>query len=106
VVWCKSLSPNASLSSNRGDDYGGFQDNKIQLQQNLSLEFLKLHQFLHNKEKDILNDLRDEGKLLNEEMEVNLNQIQEQCLVAKDMLATIQARMEQQNSFDFLTVRF
>lgn len=67
------------------------------------MEFLKLHQFLHNKEKDILNDLRDEGKLLNEEMEVNLNQIQEQCLVAKDMLATIQARMEQQNSFDFLT---
>ncbi|XP_021039477.1 E3 ubiquitin-protein ligase TRIM69 isoform X2 [Mus caroli] len=97
----------ASVSQNNSERcyccLQGFQDNKIQLQQNLSLEFLKLHQFLHNKEKDILNDLRDEGKVLNEEMEVNLNQIQEQCLVAKDMLATIQARMEQQNSFDFLT---
>nr|XP_042132040.1 E3 ubiquitin-protein ligase TRIM69 isoform X2 [Peromyscus maniculatus bairdii] len=80
----------------------GFQDNKIQLQQHLSLEFLKLHQFLHNKEKDILNDLRDEGKVLNEEMELNLNQIQEQCLLAKDMLINIQTRMEQQNPFNFL----
>nr|AAL41031.1 ring finger-B box-coiled coil transcription factor [Mus musculus] len=92
-----------SLRTIQKDAISAYKDNKIQLQQNLSLEFLKLHQFLHNKEKDILNDLRDEGKLLNEEMEVNLNQIQEQCLVAKDMLATIQARMEQQNSFDFLT---
>lgn len=96
----------ASLSSNRGDDYGGFQDNKIQLQQQLSLEFLKLHQFLHNKEKDILNELRNEGKVLSEEMEANLNQLQEQCLLARDMLANIQTRIEQQNPFDFLKVRF
>ncbi|XP_028640814.1 E3 ubiquitin-protein ligase TRIM69 [Grammomys surdaster] len=92
-----------SLRTMQKDAISAYKDNKIQLQQNLSLEFLKLHQFLHNKEKDILNDLRDEGKVLNEEMEVNLNQIQEQCLLAKDMLANIQARMEQQNSFDFLT---
>ncbi|GAB1286805.1 E3 ubiquitin-protein ligase TRIM69 [Apodemus speciosus] len=92
-----------SLRTMQKDAIAAYKDNKIQLQQNLSLEFLKLHQFLHNKEKDILNDLRDEGKVLNEEMEVNLNQIQEQCLLAKDMLANIQARMEQQNSFDFLT---
>jgi tripartite motif-containing protein 69 len=39
-------------------------------------------------------------------MELNLNQLQEQCLLAKDMLESIQTRMEQQNSFDFLKVRF
>ncbi|XP_058521330.1 E3 ubiquitin-protein ligase TRIM69 isoform X3 [Ochotona princeps] len=70
--------------------------------QHVSLEFLKLHQFLHSKEKDILNQLREEGKTLNEEMEMNLNQLHEQCLLAKDMLVSIQVRMEQQNSFDFL----
>lgn len=69
------------------------------------MEFLKLHQFLHNKEKAILNELREEGKALNEEMELNMNKLEEQGLLAKDMLVSIQTRMEQQNSFDFLKVR-
>ncbi|EGV97185.1 Tripartite motif-containing protein 69 [Cricetulus griseus] len=94
-----------SLRNMQKDAIAAYKDNKIQMQQYLSLEFLKLHQFLHNKEKDILNELRDEGKVLNEEMELNLNQLQEQCLLAKDMLMNIQARMEQ-NSFNFLKVRF
>ncbi|XP_019688085.3 E3 ubiquitin-protein ligase TRIM69 isoform X6 [Felis catus] len=80
----------------------GFQENKLHLQQHISLEFLKLHQFLHSKEKNILNELREEGKALNEEMELNLNQLQEQCLLAKEMLVSIQTRMEQQDPFDFL----
>ncbi|XP_047717292.1 E3 ubiquitin-protein ligase TRIM69 isoform X5 [Prionailurus viverrinus] len=80
----------------------GFQENKLHLQQHISLEFLKLHQFLHSKEKNILNELREEGKALNEDMELNLNQLQEQCLLAKEMLVSIQARMEQQDPFDFL----
>ncbi|XP_076983837.1 E3 ubiquitin-protein ligase TRIM69 isoform X3 [Tamandua tetradactyla] len=92
----------ASLSNYYGDDHGGFQENKLHLQQHISLEFLKLHQFLHSKEKEVLNDLREEGKALNEEMELNLNQLQEQCLLAKEMLVSIQARLEQQNAFDFL----
>nr|4NQJ_A Chain A, E3 ubiquitin-protein ligase TRIM69 [Homo sapiens]4NQJ_B Chain B, E3 ubiquitin-protein ligase TRIM69 [Homo sapiens]4NQJ_C Chain C, E3 ubiquitin-protein ligase TRIM69 [Homo sapiens] len=77
-------------------------ENKLHLQQHVSMEFLKLHQFLHSKEKDILTELREEGKALNEEMELNLSQLQEQCLLAKDMLVSIQAKTEQQNSFDFL----
>ncbi|XP_020756410.1 E3 ubiquitin-protein ligase TRIM69 isoform X1 [Odocoileus virginianus] len=80
----------------------GFQENKLHLQRHISLEFLKLHQFLHSKEKDLLSELREEGKALNEEMELNLSHIQEQCLLAKEMLMSIQARMEQQNPFDFL----
>lgn len=103
--WCGPLSPSASLSNCYGDDHGDFQENKLHLQQHISLEFLKLHQFLHSKEKDILNELWEEGKALKEEMELNLNQLQEQNLLAKDMLVSIQARMDQQNSFDFLKVR-
>ncbi|XP_051039499.1 E3 ubiquitin-protein ligase TRIM69 isoform X1 [Phodopus roborovskii] len=97
-----SLKELQSLRTMQKDAIAAYKDNKIQLQQHLSLEFLKLHQFLHNKEKDILNDLRNEGKVLNEEMEMNLNQLQEQCLLAKDMLMNIQTRMEQQNPFNFL----
>ncbi|XP_073068367.1 E3 ubiquitin-protein ligase TRIM69 isoform X2 [Manis javanica] len=84
------------------DAIAAYKENKLHLQKHISLEFLKLHQFLHNKEKDILNELQEEGKALNEEMELNLNQLQDQCLLAKEMLASIQTWMEQQNSFDFL----
>lgn len=103
--WCGSSPPSASLSNYHGDDCGGFQENKLHLQQHISLEFLKLHQFLHSKEKNILNELREEGKALNEEMELSLNHLQEQCLLAKGMLVSIQAQMEQQNPFYFLKVR-
>lgn len=103
--WCGPPSPRASLRNYLGDDNGGFQDNKLHLQQHISVEFLKLHQFLHGKEKDLLNELREEGKVLNEEMEMNLSQLQEQYLFVKEMLVSIQARMEEQNSFTFLKVR-
>ncbi|XP_008709062.2 E3 ubiquitin-protein ligase TRIM69-like [Ursus americanus] len=91
-----------SLKNTQKDAIAAYKENKLHLQQHISLEFLKLHQFLHSKEKNILNELREEGKALNEEMELNLNQFQEQCLLAKEMLVSIQARMEQQNPFDFL----
>ncbi|XP_004408734.1 PREDICTED: E3 ubiquitin-protein ligase TRIM69 isoform X2 [Odobenus rosmarus divergens] len=91
-----------SLKNMQKDAIAAYKENKLHLQQHISLEFLKLHQFLHSKEKNILNELREEGKALNEEMELNLSQLQEQCLLAKEMLVSIQARMEQQNPFDFL----
>ncbi|XP_032712505.1 E3 ubiquitin-protein ligase TRIM69 isoform X2 [Lontra canadensis] len=91
-----------SLKNMQKDAIAAYKENKLHLQQHISLEFLKLHQFLHSKEKNILNELREEGKALNEEMELNMNQLQEQCLLAKEMLMSIQARMEQQNPFEFL----
>ncbi|XP_036299463.2 E3 ubiquitin-protein ligase TRIM69 isoform X1 [Pipistrellus kuhlii] len=100
--WCGPPSPRASLRNYLSDDHGGFQESKLHLQQHISVEFLKLHQFLHGKEKDILNELRDEGKALSEEMELNLKQLQEQYLLAKDMMVSVQARMDEQNSFNFL----
>ncbi|XP_016067413.1 PREDICTED: E3 ubiquitin-protein ligase TRIM69 isoform X1 [Miniopterus natalensis] len=91
-----------SLRDMQKDAIVAYKENKLHLQQHISLEFLKLHQFLHGKEKDILNELREDGKALNEEMELNLNQLQEQCLLVKEMLVSIQARMEEQDSFNFL----
>ncbi|XP_074091400.1 E3 ubiquitin-protein ligase TRIM69 isoform X2 [Macrotis lagotis] len=77
-------------------------EKKLHLQQNINLEFLKLHQFLHNKEKQFLTDLQEMGKKLDDEMEKNVNQLQEQCVLAKEMLVDIQVQMEQHNPFDFL----
>ncbi|XP_014920305.2 E3 ubiquitin-protein ligase TRIM69 isoform X1 [Acinonyx jubatus] len=91
-----------SLKNMQKDAIAAYKENKLHLQQHISLEFLKLHQFLHSKEKNILNELREEGKALNKDMELNLNQLQEQCLLAKEMLVSIQARMEQQDPFNFL----
>ncbi|XP_006831938.1 PREDICTED: E3 ubiquitin-protein ligase TRIM69 [Chrysochloris asiatica] len=91
-----------SLRNMQTDAIAAYKENKLHLQQHISLEFLKLHQFLHGKEKEVLSELREEGKALNEEMELNLNQLQEQCLLTKEMLVSIQTRMEQQNAFDFL----
>ncbi|XP_007534170.1 E3 ubiquitin-protein ligase TRIM69 isoform X1 [Erinaceus europaeus] len=91
-----------SLKNMQKDAIAAYKENKLQLQQHISLEFLKIHQFLHNKEKDILNELREEGKALSEEMEQNLNELQDQYLFAKEMLMRIQSQMDQQNSFDFL----
>ncbi|KAM4829030.1 E3 ubiquitin-protein ligase TRIM69 [Thomomys bottae] len=91
-----------SLRNMQKDAIADSKENKGHLQQHISLEFLKLHQFLHSKEKDILNDLREEWNVLSEEMEQNLKQLQDQCLLAKDMLVSIKTRMEQQDPFDFL----
>ncbi|KAM5338444.1 telomere repeats-binding bouquet formation protein 2 isoform 2-T2 [Glossophaga mutica] len=91
-----------ALRNMQKDAIADYKENKLHLQQHISLEFFKLHQFLQCKETDILNELWEEGKALNEEMELNVNQLQEQYVLVKDMLLSIQARMEQQNPFDFL----
>ncbi|XP_054557124.1 E3 ubiquitin-protein ligase TRIM69 isoform X2 [Talpa occidentalis] len=75
---------------------------ELQSLRNMQKDAIAAYKFLHSKEKDILNDLREEGKALSDEMELNLNQLQEQCRLAKDLLMSIQTQMEQQNSFDFL----
>lgn len=77
----------------------------MQFQYHISLEFLKLHQFLHGKEKMYINQLKEEGEILLQEMEANLNKLQDQTQSAKDTLVCIQARLYQQNSAGFLKVR-
>uniref|UniRef100_A0A0P6J8I6 Tripartite motif-containing protein 69 isoform a n=2 Tax=Heterocephalus glaber TaxID=10181 RepID=A0A0P6J8I6_HETGA len=91
-----------SLRNKQKDAIASCKEEKVHLQEHVSLEFLKLHQFLHNKEKDIVKALQEEGRALSEEMELSLNQLQQQVLHAKDMLASIKTRMEQQNTFEFL----
>lgn len=91
-----------SLRDMQSDAIEAYKENKMELQKHITLEFLKLHQFLHSREKVLLSKLQEEGKALNEEMELNLNQLQEQCVLATEMMASIQTRIEQQNSFDFL----
>ncbi|XP_025042987.2 E3 ubiquitin-protein ligase TRIM69 [Pelodiscus sinensis] len=77
--------------------------NKFNLQQHISLEFLKLHQFLHGREKRLMNELQEEGKTLLLEMEANLNKLQEKWHRAKETVLRIQSRLYQHTSINFLT---
>lgn len=85
--------------------YVYFQEHSLQLQYHIALEFLKLHQFLHCKEKEIIKQLKEEGEVLLHDMEANLHKLQDQTRNAKDSLVCIQSRLYQQNSAGFLKVR-
>ncbi|XP_019388788.1 PREDICTED: E3 ubiquitin-protein ligase TRIM69 isoform X2 [Crocodylus porosus] len=78
-------------------------ENKMLLQQNISLQCLKLHQFLHSRERRLMNELQEEGKTYLQEMEANLNILQEKCHQAKETLLRIQSRLYQHNFISFLT---
>uniref|UniRef100_A0A8C8S2Z6 Tripartite motif containing 69 n=1 Tax=Pelusios castaneus TaxID=367368 RepID=A0A8C8S2Z6_9SAUR len=80
-------------------------ENKFHLQHHISLEFLKLHQFLHRREKRLMTELQEEGKILFQEMEANLNKLQDMWQQAKETVLRIQSRLYQHNSINFLTVR-
>ncbi|XP_001366828.2 E3 ubiquitin-protein ligase TRIM69 isoform X1 [Monodelphis domestica] len=97
-----SLKELQKLKGVQEEEICAHKENKLQLQQNISLEFLKLHQFLNNKEKQLLNELQEMGNALENEMEQSLNQLQEQCVLAKEMLVDIQVQLELQNPYDFL----
>ncbi|XP_013911019.1 PREDICTED: E3 ubiquitin-protein ligase TRIM69 [Thamnophis sirtalis] len=90
------------LKNAQEEKLSSHKENKLQLQYHISLEFLKLHQFLHTKEKLLIHQLKEESEILLQEMEGNLNKLQDQSQIAKDTLVCIQARLYQQNSAGFL----
>ncbi|XP_034987550.1 E3 ubiquitin-protein ligase TRIM69 [Zootoca vivipara] len=90
------------LKNAQEEKISSHKENRLQFQYHISLEFLKLHQFLHGKEKMYINQLKEEGEILLQEMEANLNKLQDQTQSAKDTLVCIQARLYQQNSAGFL----
>ncbi|KAH0619933.1 hypothetical protein JD844_014372 [Phrynosoma platyrhinos] len=90
------------LKNAQEEKINNHKENKLQLQYHISLEFLKLHQFLHGKEKMLINQLKEESEILLQEMEGNLNKLQDRSQNAKDTLVCIQARLYQQNSAGFL----
>ncbi|XP_060611848.2 E3 ubiquitin-protein ligase TRIM69 [Anolis sagrei] len=90
------------LKNAQEEKISNHKENKLQLQYHISLEFLKLHQFLHSKEKELINQLKEESEILLQEMEANINRLQDRTQSAKDTLVCIQARLYQQNSASFL----
>ncbi|XP_062439607.1 E3 ubiquitin-protein ligase TRIM69 [Rhea pennata] len=79
------------------------QENRLLLQHHISLEFLKLHQFLHGREKKLMNELQEEGKTFLQDMQLNMDVLQEKCNQAKEILTDIQSRLYHHNSISFLT---
>ncbi|XP_077173709.1 E3 ubiquitin-protein ligase TRIM69 [Paroedura picta] len=90
------------LTNAQEEKISSHKENKLQLQYHIALEFLKLHQFLHGKEKTLIKQLKEEDESLLHEMETNLNRLQDQSQHAKDTLVNIQSRLYQQHSAMFL----
>ncbi|XP_053128462.1 E3 ubiquitin-protein ligase TRIM69 isoform X2 [Hemicordylus capensis] len=90
------------LKTSQEDQISSHKENKLQLQYHIALEFLKMHQLLHSKEKALIKQLKEEAEILLQEMEANLNKLQDQTRSAKDTLVFIQSRLYQENSAGFL----
>ncbi|XP_048338052.1 E3 ubiquitin-protein ligase TRIM69 [Sphaerodactylus townsendi] len=90
------------LKNAQEEKISNHKENKLQLQYHISMEFLKLHQFLHGKEKMLIKQLKEESDILLQEMEANLNLLQDKSQNTKDILGHIQSRLYQQNSASFL----
>ncbi|KAM8804606.1 E3 ubiquitin-protein ligase TRIM69 [Eudromia elegans] len=78
-------------------------ENKLLLQQNISLEFVKLHQFLHDREKRLMDELQEKGKACLQDMQLNMGVLQEKWNLAKEILTHIQSRLYRHDSTSFLT---
>uniref|UniRef100_A0A8C6Z1K0 Tripartite motif containing 69 n=1 Tax=Nothoprocta perdicaria TaxID=30464 RepID=A0A8C6Z1K0_NOTPE len=79
-------------------------ENRLLLQQNISLEFVKLHQFLHDREKRLMDELQEKGKVFLQDMQLNMGVLQEKWNQAKEILTHIQSRLYRHNSTSFLTM--
>ncbi|XP_060115993.1 E3 ubiquitin-protein ligase TRIM69-like isoform X1 [Heteronotia binoei] len=90
------------LKNTQEEKISNHKENKLQVQYHISLEFLKLHQFLHGKEKILIKQLKEESEILLQEMQTNLNQLEDRSQNAKHTLGHIQSRLYQQNSANFL----
>ncbi|NXA53219.1 TRI69 ligase, partial [Nothocercus julius] len=78
-------------------------ENRLLLQQNISLEFVKLHQFLHDREKRLMDELQEKGKVFLQDMQLNMGVLHEKWNQAKEILTHIQFRLYRHNSASFLT---
>ncbi|XP_078518419.1 zinc-binding protein A33-like [Lissotriton helveticus] len=68
----------------------------------ISEEFSKLHAFLHDREKDWIQQLNEEGNAILMEMEEYLHRVREELQNMEKTLLTLQSKLEQQDATLFL----
>ncbi|XP_043942861.1 tripartite motif-containing protein 72 [Protopterus annectens] len=73
------------------------------LEQHIIMEFAKLHQFLHEKEQRLIQQLNEEAAGILRNMSENRTRIIQECTAILEKRYNIQTRMAQQDSMSFLT---
>ncbi|XP_043942853.1 zinc-binding protein A33-like [Protopterus annectens] len=73
------------------------------LQQHIMFEFEKLHQFLREKEEQMVLKLKEEAAGILSEMEENLSEIRESITTIEGEIFTVKWKMEQKDYLLFLT---
>ncbi|XP_051899463.1 zinc-binding protein A33-like [Pristis pectinata] len=72
------------------------------LQNHVTSEFTKMHQFLTEKEQQYIKNLREQEQRILETMERNLQEIQVNLSAIREKLSKLKKQMEQKNSVVFL----
>lgn len=73
------------------------------LEQHIIMEFAKLHQFLQEKEQQLIQQLNEEATGILTKMLENRTKIVQECTAILEKRSNIQTRMAQQDSTAFLT---
>ncbi|XP_043941905.1 zinc-binding protein A33-like isoform X2 [Protopterus annectens] len=77
-------------------------ENIQDLEQHIRSEFVKLHQFLWDKEQDLILQLKEESSGILREMEQNLWEIEMKTRFIQEQMSSIQSKMEQEEAVLFL----
>ncbi|XP_043942070.1 zinc-binding protein A33-like isoform X2 [Protopterus annectens] len=72
------------------------------LQLHVTSEFAKLHQFLQEKEENLVQQLKEEETGILKEMEENLRKIKEDINAVQESVSNIQLQLQQQGTLTFL----
>ncbi|XP_043942092.1 zinc-binding protein A33-like [Protopterus annectens] len=79
------------------------QDKTQSLEQNITTEFARLYQFLHDKEKQLIQQLKEEANGILEKMKKSLNEIQKMAEAIKRQMSDINSTLQQEDPLLFLS---
>ncbi|XP_043942828.1 zinc-binding protein A33-like [Protopterus annectens] len=80
------------------------QDKTHSLEQNITTEFARLHQFLQDKEQQLIQQLKEEANGILEKMKKSLNEIQKMAEVIQRQISDSHSTLQQEDPLHFLSV--
>ncbi|XP_043923869.1 zinc-binding protein A33-like [Protopterus annectens] len=81
----------------------GIQKKAQSFEQHIKSEFATLHQFLQNKEQQLIQQLKDETTTITGEMKENLQKIEKKNETIQRQISAIQSKLQQEDPLLFLT---
>ncbi|XP_043942282.1 zinc-binding protein A33-like [Protopterus annectens] len=73
------------------------------LEQHIASEFAKLHQFISNKENQLIQQLKEEAAGIVREMEINMKEIRQTISTLERRISAVHSKVQQDDPLHFLT---